>query len=75
MALLFLVNGLVVGSWLPRLPEIRDRLGLDLDTLGLTLALGGLGSLVGSSISGVLVSRFGSRRTAGIAARLGKGVH
>ncbi|HSK07118.1 MAG TPA: MFS transporter [Acidimicrobiia bacterium] len=68
MALLFLVNGLVVGSWLPRLPEIRDRLGLDLDTLGLTLALGGLGSLIGSSISGVLVSRFGSRRTAGVAA-------
>lgn len=68
MALLFLVNGLAVGSWLPRLPEIRDRLGLDLDTLGLTLALGGLGSLIGSSISGVLVSRFGSRRTAGAAA-------
>jgi predicted MFS family arabinose efflux permease len=54
----------VVGSWLPRLPEIRDRLGLDLDTLGLTLALGGLGSLVGSSLSGVVVGRLGARRTA-----------
>jgi predicted MFS family arabinose efflux permease len=54
----------VVGSWLPRLPEIRDRLGLDLDVLGLTLALGGVGSLVGSALSGVIVSRFGARRTA-----------
>jgi len=68
VALLFFVNGVAVGSWLPRLPEIRDRIGLDLDTLGLTLALGGLGSLVGSSISGLLVGRFGSRRTAGVAA-------
>jgi predicted MFS family arabinose efflux permease len=68
VALLFFVNGVVVGSWLPRLPEIRDRIGIDLDTLGLTLALGGLGSLVGSTVSGVVVGRFGSRRTAGVAA-------
>lgn len=64
MALLFFVNGVVVGSWLPRLPEIRDRLGIDLGTLGLTLALGGLGSLVGSAFSGVVVTRFGARRSA-----------
>jgi MFS family permease len=63
-AALFFVNGAVVGSWLPRLPEIRDRLDVDLGALGLTLALGGLGSLIGSSISGVVVTRFGARRTA-----------
>ena len=68
MALLFFVNGVVVGSWLPRLPEIRDRLAIDLGTLGLSLALGGLGSLIGSSISGLIVGRFGSRRTAVLAA-------
>lgn len=67
MALLFLVNGVVVGSWLPRLPEIRDRLGIDLGALGLTLALGGLGSLIGSSLSGLVVGRFGARRTAVVA--------
>ncbi|HET9204456.1 MAG TPA: MFS transporter [Acidimicrobiia bacterium] len=64
VALLFFVNGVVVGSWLPRLPEIRDRLGIDLDALGLTLALGGLGSLLGSSLSGVVVGGWGARRTA-----------
>lgn len=67
MALLFFVNGVVVGSWLPRLPELRDRLGIDLRALGLTLALGGLGSLIGSSLSGLVVGRFGARRTAVIA--------
>jgi predicted MFS family arabinose efflux permease len=66
-ALLFFVNGVVVGSWLPRLPEIRDRLGIDLDALGLTLALGGLGSLIGSSLSGAVVRRFGARHTAVVA--------
>lgn len=66
--MLFFVNGVVVGSWLPRLPEIRDRLDIDLRALGLTLALGGLGSLVGSSISGVVVTRFGARRSALVAA-------
>lgn len=64
---MFFVNGVVVGSWLPRLPEIRDRLGIDLGALGLTLALGGLGSLVGSSLSGLVVGRFGARRTAVVA--------
>lgn len=64
---MFFVNGVVVGSWLPRLPEIRDRLGLDLRGLGITLALGGLGSLVGSSLSGLVVGRFGARRTAVVA--------
>ena len=64
---MFFVNGVVVGSWLPRLPEIRDRLGIDLGALGLTLALGGLGSLIGSSLSGLVVGRFGARRTAVVA--------
>ena len=67
MALLFFVNGVVVGSWLPRLPEMRDHLGIDLSALGLTLALGGLGSLIGSSLSGLVVGRFGARRTAVVA--------
>ncbi|HEY4607499.1 MAG TPA: hypothetical protein VIH55_07595 [Acidimicrobiia bacterium] len=70
VALLFLVNGVVVGSWLPRLPEIRDRLGIDLRALGITLALGGVGSLVGSAVSGILVARLGARGTAALGASL-----
>ena len=38
-----------------------------MSALGLTLALGVLGSLIGSSLSGLVVGRFGARRTAVIA--------
>jgi predicted MFS family arabinose efflux permease len=68
VALLFLVNGLVVGSWLPRIPELRDRLEIDLAALGLTIAFGGVGSLLGSASSGATVGRFGARRTGLVAA-------
>lgn len=64
VATLFLLNGVVLGSWLPRLPEIRDRLGLSFATVGLTLAVGGVGGLVGSGISGGMIGRFGARASA-----------
>jgi predicted MFS family arabinose efflux permease len=64
VALIFFANGFVLASWLPRLPEIRDGLGVDLGTLGLALGLGGLGALVGSSVSGVILGKLGSRRSA-----------
>lgn len=70
VALVFLVNGVFMGSWIPRLPEIRDRLSMDLDTLGLTLALGGLGAMIGSSVSGLVLGRFGARRSAVVGASL-----
>lgn len=64
VAALFLVNGILFGSWLPRLPEIRDRLALGLDEVGLVLAAANIGGLVGSALSGPMVGRLGARRTA-----------
>lgn len=64
VATLFLLNGVVLGSWLPRLPEIRDRLGMSLAAVGLTLAVGNVGGLLGSGISGRVVGRFGARAAA-----------
>lgn len=64
VATLFLLNGVVLGSWLPRLPEIRDRLGMSLAGVGLTLAVGNVGGLLGSGISGRVVGRFGARAAA-----------
>lgn len=64
VATLFLLNGVVLGSWLPRLPEIRDRLGMSLAAVGLTLAVGNVGGLMGSGISGRVVGRFGARAAA-----------
>ena len=57
----FFVNGATYASWVPRLPEIRDDLGVSDTALGLTLLGGGLGGLAVSLVSGRVVDRVGSR--------------
>lgn len=64
------MNGVVFASFLPRLPEIRGRIGVDTAGLGLLLTLGVAGGLVASAICGRVVERLGSR-TAMTAAALG----
>lgn len=68
VAVLFFVNGATFSNWLPRIPEIRDRLGLGNAGLGATLLGGGLGGIVGSLLVGRLMDRLGSRRQLMIAA-------
>lgn len=58
----FFVNGAVFASFVPRLPEIRDRLNITVGVLGLLLTLAGGIGLIGSASAGRLVERFGSRR-------------
>lgn len=62
MAVQFFVNGAVIGSFLPRLPEIRDNIGTDVDTLGLVFSLASLGGLLGSAVCSPFIERFGSKR-------------
>jgi MFS family permease len=57
----FFVNGATYASWVPRLPEIRDDLGVSDTALGLTLLGGGVGGLAVSLVSGRVVDRVGSR--------------
>jgi MFS family permease len=47
---------------LPRIPEIRDQLGLGNAGLGATLLGGGLGGIVGALVVGKVFDRLGSRR-------------
>ncbi len=61
VAVQFWVNGVVFASFVPRFPEIRQRIEVDLGTLGLLLTLGTLGGLIGSSLCGTLVERLGTR--------------
>lgn len=68
VAALFFVNGATFSNWLPRLPEIRDHLGVDNTGLGATLLGGGLGGIIGSLLVGRLMDRLGSRRLLTIAA-------
>lgn len=73
VAMMFWVNGMIFASFLPRLPEIRDRIGVDLGRLGLLLTLGSLGGLLGSALCGPLIARFGTKRvmTAGALGMVG----
>lgn len=62
VAALFFVNGATFSNWLPRIPEIRDALGIDNRDLGVTLLGGGLGGIVGSLLVGRLADKVGSLR-------------
>lgn len=65
---LFFVNGATFSNWLPRIPEVRDRLGMDNAGLGAALIGGGLGGLVASLFVARLLARFGSRACGSVAA-------
>ena len=62
VAALFFVNGATFSNWLPRIPEIRDELGLGNAGLGATLLGGGLGGIFGALVVGKVMDRLGSRR-------------
>jgi len=44
----FLAYGAVIGSWVPRLPAIKDHLGLSDGQVGLALVAGAVGSIIGA---------------------------
>jgi MFS family permease len=68
VAILFFVNGATFSNWLPRIPEIRDQLGLGNAGLGATLLGGGLGGIIGALVVGKVMDRLGSRSVLTIAA-------
>ncbi|MBA3606492.1 MAG: hypothetical protein H0W46_11105, partial [Acidimicrobiia bacterium] len=57
IAAVFFVNGATFSSWLPRLPELQERLGISDAALGVTLVGSGVGGLAASAWSGWLVDR------------------
>ncbi|MCB0879842.1 MAG: MFS transporter [Thermoleophilia bacterium] len=60
--------GLAWTSWVARIPQVRDSLGLDAGELGLVLLAGALGSFAAMPFAGVVVMRLGSARTVQLAA-------
>lgn len=58
----FLVCGLGIASWAPMVPLSRDRLGLNEADLGLLLLLLGFGALLMMPLSGILISKLGTRK-------------
>lgn len=61
VSLLFLINGFVVGSWAPIIPEFKQRLGLSESQLGLMIVAFGVGSLMTMPAVGAVIARSGSR--------------
>lgn len=61
-ASVFFLNGLVISTWLSRLPATKARLDADPRTIGLVLLMSGLGSLVAMPWVGPAAARWGSRR-------------
>jgi len=64
----FFTNGVVIGTWVVRIPAVKDRLGLGEGLLGVALLGTAAGALLAMPLVGALVSRFGSRRVVGLAA-------
>ncbi|WP_371573550.1 MFS transporter [Streptomyces sp. NBC_01314] len=59
--LVFLLAGISMSSWVTRTPAIRDQLDVSTAQMGLVLFGLSLGSMLGISSSGRLVSRYGTR--------------
>lgn len=57
---LFFCNGVLVGSWAPKLPVLMQRLGIGEAVAGLLVLALGLGSLVVMPLVGAMVARRGS---------------
>jgi hypothetical protein len=70
VSLVFFANGFVVASWVPHIPEVKERLGLDDFLLGIALFSMAVGSVLVLPVAGWSAGRFGSdatTRTAGLA--------
>lgn len=57
---MFLMNGFVIGSWAPLVPELAGRHGLTESAVGLLILALGLGSLIVMPVSGALIARIGA---------------
>ncbi len=60
---LFLVAGIVLASWVSRLPAVRDSLGIRVDQVGILLLAMAIGSIAGLTFSSHIIARLGARRT------------
>ncbi|MBM3093618.1 MFS transporter [Ensifer sp. T173] len=70
VSLLFLMNGFVTGSWAPKIPEFKDRLGISESVLGQLILMFGVGSLVLMPIAGGFIARVGSQKVVKVTAIL-----
>lgn len=61
IAAMFFINGFILGSWAPQIPEFAARLAISEFTLGLLILSFGLGAVVAMVTAGHVIARYGSR--------------
>ncbi len=60
----FFVESGVLGTWIPRIPDIKEKLGLSDGELGLSLLAMPLGTLIGLFVAAKIIERLGGLRRA-----------
>lgn len=66
----FMTNGFLFASWVPRVAEVRDRLGVGEGAMGLALLSLAAGALLAMPLAGWAADRWGTRVTIGLSAAL-----
>jgi MFS family permease len=69
----FLLNGLLYGSWAARIPAVRDRVHLTDGEQGLALAFIAIGAVLAMPVAGTFAARVGSRRATRLSLALAAG--
>jgi MFS family permease len=59
--IVFALNGVVIGSWAPRMPTLAEQIGASAGVLGLALLGASIGMIAAASLTGRLCARFGAR--------------
>lgn len=59
---LFFANGLMIGSWAPKVPVLMQRLQISESAVGMLVLLLGLGSVTMMPVFGAIIARRGSAR-------------
>mgnify|MGYP001828032270 CR=1 FL=1 len=65
---MFLVNGVVIGTWIAAIPSVKDGLGATGGDFGMALLFGPIGALVAQQVTGQLLVRVSSQRLLIVAA-------
>ncbi|MSV69799.1 MAG: MFS transporter, partial [Actinobacteria bacterium] len=58
----FLLLGTVSMGWVPRIPEIKDAIGLSNGAFGFVLIGSTFGSIAGAQLAGRFIHTYGSQR-------------
>ena len=71
---IFAVQGVIVGTWAPRVPAVAEHVHAGTGELGLALLGASVGLIAAATVAGRLAARFGARRLVLISALLSAAV-